>query len=448
LIPPVVLLLFAVGVSLLWLFVLLILSIFLHELGHAIAAWAGGYQVTSFGIGSGKPILLLRLPRSGTIFYICRLGYRFSGVTWVYYPKGVPPKISDLFLACGGALTNAVIACIAALLLASFEQKAVSFLLVWVPTVVLLLVNSVLALLFFVPHQTMSTEQGTLTSDGLQVLTILFPNRFRGRQSGSIVTSLRTLSQKRDFWESIGDTTMICIALIRVTETYLMLGDKEAVRNSLAEFSSLSIMPKAELFRCAWESLLTAVSEDTADTVTRLKDAEKSFEAIENKAGVLRVARERLLRTDKPVTDSALLELQREASLQRDAAFALILLVDRIELLGKELLQETPVDTNALERLASQYDAARLDVDSSTTDVRVYGIIASVRVAVKDDGGAVIAYERALSAARRLFIALAFLPEVQKRFAARQAPLIGAAVDCCRRLGRDTDAVRYARLLA
>jgi membrane-associated protease RseP (regulator of RpoE activity) len=177
------LLLLAVSASLLWLFVVLVLSILLHEVGHAVAAWTGGYRVTSFGVGSGKPLLLLRLPGSGTIFYLCRFGPRFSGITWVFFPGGAPSSLSNLLLACGGALANGIAAGFAALVLASWELRSVPFLSVWVPIVVVLLVNSVLMLLFFVPRRTLSAEHGTLTSDSLQALAALFPGRFRSRQS-------------------------------------------------------------------------------------------------------------------------------------------------------------------------------------------------------------------------------------------------------------------------
>jgi membrane-associated protease RseP (regulator of RpoE activity) len=156
----------------------LLLSVLLHEIGHAVAARAGGYRVTSLGIGTGPPLLLFRLPRTGTLVYVCRFALSFSGVTWVYNPKGVSSRAADVLLACGGSLTNMLVALVAAALLASFERQQVPFLTVWVPAVVTLLVNSVLALLFFLPRRSSSAEQGVLPSDGLQVLATLFPARF------------------------------------------------------------------------------------------------------------------------------------------------------------------------------------------------------------------------------------------------------------------------------
>jgi hypothetical protein len=150
----------------------------------------------------------------------------------------------------------------------------------------------------------------------------------------------------------------------------------------------------------------------------------------------------------------SLATLQTEAMASGDIAAAVSVLADRIDLQArflqgaKQTVDDTSSALSTLERLAGQYDAARLEVDSSAIDIRVYGRIASVRSANRDDGGAAVSYERALAAARRVYVALAFIPDVQHRFAARQTPLITEAMECCRRLGRDADAGRYARLLS
>jgi hypothetical protein len=455
---PLLLLLLAVCASLFWLFVVLVLSVFLHEVGHAVAAWAGGYRVTSFGIGSGRPLLLLRMPGSGTIFYLCRFGLRLSGITWVFFPGGTPSSVSNLFLACGGAVANGITAGIAALCLASFEVRSVPFLSVWVPTVVVLLVNSVLMLLVFVPRRTLSAEHGTLTSDSLQALAALFPDRFRGKQSGRIAVPLRTLSEKRAFWENIGDTTMLCVAMIRAGDAYREIGDQDAARACWEELSTLEVMPRAAMYQNAWIRLLSVQLENEPYPAVALNEAEKLFQAMGNKAGDLMVTRERLIRQNGGLSvadlDMSLSTLQAEAIASGDAAVAVSILADRVDLYtkllqgGKETDDDTASALSTLERLSSQYDAARLAIDSSATDIRVYGRIASVRAGIRDDGGAAVSYERALAAARRVYAALAFMPDVQHRFAARQAPLIAEAVQCCRRLGRDADAARYARLLS
>ncbi len=442
--------------SLIWIYVVLVVSVFLHELGHAIAARTGGYLVTSFGIGNGRPLAVFRLPRSGTLLYLCRFRLHFSGVTWVVFLKGLPTRVSDLSVACGGALLNALIACGAALALTSFELRAVPFLSVWVPTVVVLLVNSVLALSFFMPRRTSTAEQGILISDGLQALSVLFPSRLRGKIAGSAAAPLRTLRQKRAFWKSIGDSTMLCVALIRAAEAYRELGDEDTARACWKELSVLEVMPAAAPYQRAWDLLLGVRFNGVADPASALDEAERLFQTIGNRTGVLIVARERQMRfelqTNQINPNTRLASLQTEALANGDAPLALSFLADRIELQGTSLLQGGPKGKELvaglaiLERLASQYDAARVEIESSVLDVRVYAKIASVRAALKDDGGAAVAYERALSAARRVYAALAFDPDIQSRFAARQATLITTAVECCRRLGREADAARYTRL--
>ncbi|MES2459516.1 MAG: site-2 protease family protein [Armatimonadota bacterium] len=443
--------------SLLWLFVVLVLSVLLHEAGHAVAAKAGGYTVTSFGIGSGKPLLLFRLPRSGCIIYLCRFGLRFTGVTWVFFPSGTPSRASDLLLASGGMLTNTLIAFGASRLLASFELRSVSLLAVWVPTVVVLLVNSVLALASFVPHRTLSVAQGTFASDGLHVLAVLFPRRFRGMPLAGVTAPLRTLSQKRAFWESITDHSLLCAALVRAADAYWELDDRSAARACWKELSALEVMPGVTAYQRAWSQLLAVRLDEAANPTATLGEAEISFHGIGSRTGVLLVARERVVHLDaRPVPDrDATFEvLQQEAMALREPALALAILADRIDLMSRLVCGEenSPSSIEAaytsLERLASQYDAARVDVESSSADVRVYGHIALARTALGDDGGAAIAYERALSAARRVFAALAFQPEAQSRFASRQSSIVRSAMECNRRLGREADAERYAHLLA
>ncbi|RYG86001.1 MAG: hypothetical protein EON58_22255 [Alphaproteobacteria bacterium] len=40
----------------------LILTVLIHEIGHALFATLAGYRVTSFGLGYGKPLVHVRLP--------------------------------------------------------------------------------------------------------------------------------------------------------------------------------------------------------------------------------------------------------------------------------------------------------------------------------------------------------------------------------------------------
>jgi tetratricopeptide (TPR) repeat protein len=341
--------------------------------------------------------------------------------------------------------------------LASFELHSVPFLSVWVPAVVVLVVNSVLALSFFVPHRTLSAAQGTLTSDGLQVLATLFPTRFRTASLANITAPLRTLAQRRAFWESIGDQTMLCVTLVRAAEAYYEVGDLDAARACWEESASLAVMPGVAPYQRAWNHLLAVRLAEGVVRSDNLDKAEAEFHAAGNRAGVLMVARERVMRFDsRPLSDRDVLlaTLQAEAMALGDAPQALYILADRIDLQGALLHQggqsgdkHDATGLTVLERLASQYDAARVGLESSVADIQVYSQIASARSAAGDDGGAAIAYERALAAARRIYLALAFSPETQRRFAARQVSLVKSAMDCCRRLGRESDAARYAHLL-
>ncbi|MBC8102508.1 MAG: M50 family metallopeptidase [Cytophagales bacterium] len=452
LLPPILLLILAVAASLLWLLLVLALSVLAHEFGHALAAWASGMVVTSLGIGSGKPLLVVRLPAAGTLLYFCRLGLRFSGVTWTFSPKGEVSRWQEILLASGGSLVNAGIALVSAWALTAFETLQPPFLTVWMPTVTVLLVNSVLALSFFVPHRTRHPEQGTLPSDGLQMVSALYPayalGGQYGRQSVRFTGSLRTLTQQRAFWESIGDTTMLCVALLRAADSYLRLGEREAALACWREASDLPLLAAVEGYRRAWSGLLAVRLGTAADPAVSLDLAEAEFRAVGDRSGVDRVTLERLTRLGNLPPADREVEL---AALQSRAGAPLLLSVlgARITLQATAAMEPDCASGESaarIELLVSRYDAARIAYPSPVTDVHVYEMVARVRAAAGDEGGAAIAYERALAASRRVFLALAFLPDVQERYAARQGPLIEAARLCCLRLGRSADAERYARL--
>lgn len=82
------------------------LIVLLHESGHALFARLGGYRVTSFGIGLGRPFWRVQLSR-GVVFHLDR--WLLAGGACVAFPSG-PPTLKRAWFHAGGLILQAVLA--------------------------------------------------------------------------------------------------------------------------------------------------------------------------------------------------------------------------------------------------------------------------------------------------------------------------------------------------
>lgn len=80
--------------------------VLLHELGHALFARAGGYRVTSFGIGLGKPVWTFHLS-GNLVVHVDR--WVVAGGACTAIPDG-PPTTRRIWFHGGGLLVQAVLA--------------------------------------------------------------------------------------------------------------------------------------------------------------------------------------------------------------------------------------------------------------------------------------------------------------------------------------------------
>ncbi len=67
----------------------LYVSTFLHELGHALMALRSGFIVSSFGLGTARPLWVWDW--RGTKVYLCRQRSRL-GLTWLLNPQIYPSR--------------------------------------------------------------------------------------------------------------------------------------------------------------------------------------------------------------------------------------------------------------------------------------------------------------------------------------------------------------------
>lgn len=185
------------------------LTIFAHELGHALVARQIGYRVSACGLGLGRP--LLRLSLGGTVYY---LSWRrpFQGLTFSLPLSSSVSRQAEVALLSGGLLAHALIV-LCCLLALAFELPAgltsALELVLWV-NIAFLAVNAI-PVRFRVGHS-------MIESDVQRILKLLprrpsapkpeggKPRRKRARQRS--LTATRTLyAQCVDHLDAIGDRT-------------------------------------------------------------------------------------------------------------------------------------------------------------------------------------------------------------------------------------------------
>ena len=83
------------------------LSIFAHELGHAVIGHAVGLTVSSFGIGLGRPWLVVS--RGRTRIFFCRT-HPFQGITFCLFPHMFPLRRMMVPFLAGGIIANSLLA--------------------------------------------------------------------------------------------------------------------------------------------------------------------------------------------------------------------------------------------------------------------------------------------------------------------------------------------------
>ena len=168
------------------------LLVVLHESGHAMFARLGGFRVTSFGIGLGRPLWSIYL-KGGVVFHIDR--WILAGGACTAIPIG-PPALRRVWFHAGGLLVQAVLAGLLMLLPATELVYGIFWF------------NALVAL-----HNVVPWRIGGQASDGWYLLDALTG----GRQGGSVLTQRATLVRIAQREAAIGSPvgrvySQICLA--------------------------------------------------------------------------------------------------------------------------------------------------------------------------------------------------------------------------------------------
>jgi hypothetical protein len=181
---------------------LVYVSIVAHELGHALAGWAMGFTITSFGLGIGRPFAVLSLGR--TRFYL-GITKPLQGLTFGLPPVFYPPRRTMVPFLAGGIIAN-ILLLVGALALCRWVPSGRSL---WLTAAV---ANAFLAIPSLIPFQ-FKIGKASLRNDGRLIVQTL-RDRVISQSPFEVVQTLKAL---RPLWKSIGDDATLRILLKQET---------------------------------------------------------------------------------------------------------------------------------------------------------------------------------------------------------------------------------------
>ena len=396
-------------------------SLFAHEIGHAFWGWRGGYLVTSFGIGMGKPLWVSDW--RGIRVFLCR-GMR-GGTAFVVSPQLLPARKQQLLFYAGGLLANAILMLtglgIFALLPDGRELG-----------MAIVLVNGALLLNVF-PFQA-NLGPVRLASDGAQILAVL-----QGKQTvsppGAVIRHVATL---RPFLTAIGNTNTLYEFLIAEASAYSQIGDRQAALRVYNEALGLPMPDWA--FRRAHAMLVQSIAAtlrgDAAEHDAALDQAERGFEELKHEIGLrlTRITRAEVLLKSQP--DAARLALNRLAddpvigqhgSLQRSV---------RLQQLLASVAMERYEDAHSL---FSVYETVRKKAPSSAEEANYCHAMAQLACRCGDWSQAETYYHRALQAVATIYRTCPNA-ETKACFAQSQSDFLAEMQDCLRHTDKAAEA--------
>jgi tetratricopeptide (TPR) repeat protein len=418
--------------------VVLYLSSFCHEVGHALLARAAGLVVGSLGMGLGRPLLVWGW--GDARLYLARTR-PLQGVTFAVSANGRMTRGQRLLMLAGGVSANLVLAALALGLLRLVPSAG---LLWWV----VLVINGIMAAVNLVPLRT-ALPGLTMQSDGAQMLLAL-----RGKvllqTPPQIVERINTLGP---LWRAVGDHLSLYHQLVQTAAGWLDLGDAEHAAEVLRQAEGLGPPPPraaSRLARAAWGFQLAMGAHVAAalackqhrfdEALAELDRGEPGFREAGHELGTFLVAWTR--------AEVALERGEADAVKCLDELAAKAPAGARVGLLAARLCAHAGLPDGAgVEELRAEYEAARGKAPSLTRDMRVYRALGRLYARAQDPTRAAAAYREAAAAAGKLHAAFSAAEE-KARFARAQTDLLAEARECLQRGGEMEEAERLAGLFS
>jgi hypothetical protein len=406
----------------------LYVSVFLHELGHALAGRAVRFAITSFGLGTQRPFLVVPVGGTRIFFALVR---PLQGITFSF-PRSLFPSRGQMALFLSGGILSHLVLTIAATALAASLSWGGSLWLVFAG------VNAILGLSNLVPV-TFKAGKAILRSDGALIWQTL--------RWGAIATpapvSIQNLAFWRPLWTAIGDHLALQVNLLSAAVSWVDLEDIERAEASLQEADALAgpqpTLPSLRVFRDLAASGIALGRGQLADSDAALSDAESLLRGEDNPPLRLSVsasrAMHRLLKGETAGGRAELEALSAGPVAASHPRLAMVLLEFRLAA-ALEMGDEFEV-----ERLLPVYEGLRSTQPSAARDLRVYRSMARMHSAHQNGLAAESAYRHALEAVSQFADAWAD-PAERVRFVQKHSGLIEEARACLVAQGKGEDAAR------
>ncbi len=400
--------------------VVLYVSGFLHEVGHALVGRVCGYTPTSLGMGTGHPFLVFGW--KGIRVYLAR-ARPLQGLAFLVHPAIIPDRRSAALTMGGGIFANALL-CGLFLALADLLPVGENL---WRGSAAL---NGLLATINLVP---MAVRVGStiLRSDGAQILLFLRD----GLVEVSPPARVQNVAMLRPLWTEIGDRLGLYGNLTAAALAWSELNDHPRAEQCLRDAESLPIdrTPFVE----AYSALIRAA---LARRAWRLEEAQEAaersragFEALGHPMGklLLELAHGELLLAQGYAAEAAahLDRLTCEKELVSRPGLAATLATSR-------LCAHLEAGHGAPEDLYRHWEGLRRRQHSPMRELAVYRCLG--RAAMRDGNPAEAAnhYGSALAVLRSLYEELLGV-EGEEQFAGNQIELLREAETAYLAAGRD-----------
>jgi tetratricopeptide (TPR) repeat protein len=405
------------------------LSVFIHELGHAVAGRLSGYTIGSFGVGLGRPLWVLNW--RGTRVFFCRRR-PLQGITFSVFPGIIPSPGRKAALLAGGVLANG---------LAFAAGLALARLLPWGHAVWVMLawVNGLFVAVNLVPIVS-PVGAFTLPSDGANILELL-----RGvTREAPGPARVRMVGELRGLWEAVGDSLTLHSFLLTAALDWAAWGDVEQADKLYAEAGSLAL-PDASwtAYRSVIGAVLAAEAGDAETACRRLGQADDTYQLLRHQPGLLLIAlaKAAVLRCQGRPEDAAakLQSLAHDPLVVAHAGLRMLLLAERL------ITEASRASPGAVELLRAEYETARRGHASPNGDLKVYRTLARYYRRRGERPEAELAYREVVDVVHRLYDAWTDRT-TQARFLESQKALLAEAGDCLRAGGKAEEAEKVPLL--
>jgi len=201
------------------------LGVIIHEIGHALTGKVFGFVITSFGVGTSGPFLILPIGR--TRFYL-GLIQPFQGLTFAFLPRPFTDRIRLVAYVSGGIAANAL--CMAAALCLTV------YLPLGMPSIFLGIfaaANALIAIVSLIPVH--FRVGGTiLRSDGKLLLEIL-----RTDYQSSPIEDIQVVQGCRRLWRAVGDRRMERLYTLSAALSWIELDSPAKSESLLSEAADI-----------------------------------------------------------------------------------------------------------------------------------------------------------------------------------------------------------------